>query len=70
MMNRTELTMDQMELVNGGTQAEAEARKKHAIEKVVARGKCQALMTASSMHKLDGMVSVPWHAYDDQAAAF
>ena len=40
MMNRTELTMEQTELVNGGTQAEAEARKKHAIEKVVARGKC------------------------------
>ena len=52
-MNRTELTMDQMELVNGGTQAEAEALKRLAIEKVVARGKCQALMTASSMHKLD-----------------
>ena len=52
-MNRTELTMDQMELVNGGTQAEAEALKKLAIEKVVALGKCQALMTALSMHKLD-----------------
>ena len=40
MMNRTELTMDQIELVNGGTQAEAESLKKLAIEKVVARGKC------------------------------
>ena len=39
-MNRTELTMDQMELVNGGTQAEAEALKRLAIEKVVVRGKC------------------------------
>ena len=40
MMNRTDLTMDQMEQVNGGKQAEAESLKKLAIEKVVARGKC------------------------------
>ena len=71
MMNRTELTMDQMELVNGGTEAEADAFQELAIKKGQAHSTCMASrMAAANMYKTIGMVSVNWHVRDDKPAEF
>ena len=71
MMNRTELTMDQMEVVNGGTQAEADALLALAKEKGWSRGNCvTSRRLAANMYKAIGIVSAKWHTNDDKPAEF
>lgn len=71
MMNRTGLTMDQMEQVNGGTLAEADALLALAKEKGWSRGNCvTSRRLAAEMYKAIGIVSANWHGHDDKPAEF
>ena len=71
MMNRTELTMEQMNQINGGTLAEADALLALAKEKGWSKGNSvTSRRLASDMCKAIRIVSINWHGHDDKPAEF